>query len=314
MHVKAERDFAFLYLLRMSNLNEKTFISVQAAAFAVDLSSADAPLDENWIHRFNEFCSRHVEALEHWQDKDGRSLFEYHYDYLTKAFFRDWRLETFQGLVTRRILSVQNDAGFTLLHWICFQIEHPSAADIVSLFLRLSPEAAKLQSRPVGITPLKLACSDINASLKVIELLVEAHPEAVYTVDRYGDTPLHDACRHASIDCIRFLTLQAPHVSLLRNNVGELSSDKSKRRKIAIVKFMTSVTKAATGAATNHFKYTHKVFLPEICRRIAAFLIDEVVLFKMLFSNNEQVQLFLQSNGMKERIKEVVRAVIDNGD
>ena len=317
----------------MSNFNQDDEFSELAAAFAGDLAcrvlrffgdsgQGGAPppppsLDENWINRFNEFCSRHAEALEYWQDEeDGDSLFYYHYFYLVNACIGGCQLETFQGLVTRRVLAFQDDGnnGWTLLHWICSR--NPSAADSVSLFLRLCPEAAKAVTNHTRNTPLHFACSNRNASLKVIKLLVEAHPDAVHTANITGRTPLHNACfcPYASLGIIRFLVLQAPFASLLGNNDGELPLELAKKQrrnkqesdKVPIVQFMTMVTKAAAGAVTSHV-YD---LLPGIYKHnnVAFFIDDEVGLFKMMFSH-EQVQLFLQNKaGVKESIQQAVIA------
>ena len=85
---------------------------------------------------------------------------------------------------------------------------------------------------------------------------------------------------------------------------------RQKRDNIPIVQFMTIVSRAIAGVVTSKLKHENKDFFPEICKHIVAFLIDEVGLFKTMFPNNEQVQLFLQNKaGAMERIQQAVAAI-----
>jgi len=57
-----------------------------------------------------------------------------------------------------------------------------------------NPKSTQLQSK-TGETALHVALSQRRLNLDVLEMLMEQGPQACKAQDKYGNSPLHKACR-----------------------------------------------------------------------------------------------------------------------
>jgi ankyrin repeat protein len=81
-----------------------------------------------------------------------------------------------------------------------FHRDFPRAQDIL---LENPLEAQAVDTS--GWSPLHWACVQAHAPLELIELILLAWPQAITLQDRYGCTPLHDACLYNRSDIVHFL-------------------------------------------------------------------------------------------------------------
>ena len=61
----------------------------------------------------------------------------------------------------------------------------------VKRILEVAPDSAKIVNKRFGYTPLHIACSNYGVPVEILEMLLEAYPEAAMIRDQYGYVPLH---------------------------------------------------------------------------------------------------------------------------
>jgi hypothetical protein len=166
------------------------------------------PLGDLETCRFNKFVSHYHPQVFGWKDEVEKTLLMALYQYSSHALEEEWLLATFQDLVMQnpQVLAVQDEDGWTLLHWACTYMYNPTALDIISFLLQQYPDAAKTIDS-WKTTPLQVACC-YEPSLPVIQMVVEVYPEAVQTCDDFRQTPLHKACCYTMLHSISFVFWQ----------------------------------------------------------------------------------------------------------
>ena len=99
---------------------------------------------------------------------------------------------------------------------------------IIRCLLEFFPDAINLTNEQ-GWLPLHWACYNINATLEMIQLLVDAAPDSVRSVtNNKGSTPLHKLCCNKTIDeanavqILKLLIEECPEVVRHADNDGEL--------------------------------------------------------------------------------------------
>ncbi len=165
-------------------------------------------------------------------------------------------------------------------------------------------------------TPLHVACEN-NAPLPVVQLLVQAYPEAFQACDKNGWTPLHLACRKASLDVIRLLApAEAPWVCLLQDNDRRLPLDAAKlwNRNDDAIEFLTSVTRAAASVLADKVLMSKTTVLPETYGHVATFvhgLPEKVAILKMGLTK-DAIHALLERDNVRTMIRVRVLNVIAN--
>eukprot|EP00957_Ditylum_brightwellii_P145150 11055837-Ditylum_brightwellii.AAC.1 len=87
----------------------------------------------------------------------------------------------------------KDNGGLIPLHWVCYK---GVPFEVVTTLLKTWPGAVKEKGCCCcGKTPLHAACLCKAASFDVVAALLKAWPEAVKEKDRFGEAPLHEACR-----------------------------------------------------------------------------------------------------------------------
>ena len=71
-----------------------------------------------------------------------------------------------------------------------------------------------------GWSALHWACVQAHSPLELIGELILAWPEALILQDRYGCTPLHDACLHSRSDIVNYLINASYGIETTRNSKG----------------------------------------------------------------------------------------------
>lgn len=104
------------------------------------------------------------------------------------------------------------------LHYLCKNKDVPLA--IVDAFLGTCPEAARTPDAVLGWLPIHIACKH-DASVAVLDMLVQAYPEGLSTADKDGNLPLHYACALESPECARYLLQACSETVSLKNNKGQ---------------------------------------------------------------------------------------------
>eukprot|EP00957_Ditylum_brightwellii_P036697 2779676-Ditylum_brightwellii.AAC.1 len=85
--------------------------------------------------------------------------------------------------------------GLALLQNVCIS---GTSVEVVCRLLEVCPNVAR-ETSSLGYKPLHYAIHS-NASLDVIEILLEVYPDAVKIKNKFDqDTPLHYACRQGNI-------------------------------------------------------------------------------------------------------------------
>lgn len=94
--------------------------------------------------------------------------------------------------------------------------------DLVERLLQLAPDAVQRRGTVFGWLPLHFACG-YEASVDVVQLLLEAYPKATEVQDNDGDLPLHIACYNGlSTNIVRMLLETYPKATEISNNKGYL--------------------------------------------------------------------------------------------
>lgn len=108
--------------------------------------------------------------------------------------------------------------GRTPLHMAC---EHDAPAVVIQSLLKAYPDAS-VQIGSSNMTPLHITCSSQDASVNVIRVLLELGNNAQCSLrDVDGDTPLHTACRcGASLDVLEVLIQANPQAVHQRDLEG----------------------------------------------------------------------------------------------
>jgi len=67
---------------------------------------------------------------------------------------------------------------------------------IIRYLLKYFPAAANATDDNNGWSPLHTACHNKNATLNIVQLLIDAAPNSIQSPDKSGALPLHVACQH----------------------------------------------------------------------------------------------------------------------
>jgi ankyrin repeat protein len=73
-----------------------------------------------------------------------------------------------------------------------------------------------------GQLPIYLAMLNMNLPVGTIKLMIDANPQGVLAADEFGQTPLHIACQHRSINVIKLLLNADKDILLTPDTSGEL--------------------------------------------------------------------------------------------
>jgi hypothetical protein len=94
---------------------------------------------------------------------------------------------------------IKDSQGRTPLHMLCRYRSEEVTVEIVELFLNAYPEALASQTS-AGNTPLHLACRyNANADESIIQLLMQRDPNSLQFVTNKGSTVLHFACDNIAL-------------------------------------------------------------------------------------------------------------------
>jgi ankyrin repeat protein len=124
-------------------------------------------------------------------------------------------------------ISTPDSRGMLPLHLACRYGGH-SSYQIILLLIRLWPEAlrrpANLSKSKQNMLPLHIACDCGPMPLKILKLIIERYPEAIFTPNGNGDLPIHIACKgyHVKAETVKYLISQLPDSVKTMNTKGEL--------------------------------------------------------------------------------------------
>lgn len=108
--------------------------------------------------------------------------------------------------------------GMLLLHLACAL--YPPLS-VLNLIIEANPNAIRRKSHE-GLTPLHIACGR-NASSGVVKLLIGRDPKSLVEVDENGQSPLHWACRSDVLEELVYLLLRAD-ISMARSTYTTASA------------------------------------------------------------------------------------------
>ena len=144
-------------------------------------------------------------------------------------------LEKMKHLLTTEPLALiepRYGRGLTPLHYVLL---YRSRYDTFRMIFEACPEAALATDKDLG-TPLHLACSTKAPSLKKIELLVNAFPDALKMQDKLGLTPLFVGMKaRAHTRVIRFLVEACPAAVTICDNEGNSPLNMLKKQYIDVL-------------------------------------------------------------------------------
>lgn len=89
-------------------------------------------------------------------------------------------------------IKARTNAGFLPIHEAAYRLEG-SQAEIVEMLLEIDPSQAASLAADGDHLPLHLACDSDDVDLRAVQLLFDAHPDAVTTPDGEGRNPLEIA-------------------------------------------------------------------------------------------------------------------------
>lgn len=127
------------------------------------------------MRKLAEYCC--VSLSSDFSEAGLRELFEQH-GYLPNADF-DYNAHMLAG-------------GDEFFHNAC--LNERVSEGVLRCLLEYFPGAAIIRSTSSGETPLHCICSNKNATLGMVKLLIDAAPESVQREDYFGKTPLHCLC------------------------------------------------------------------------------------------------------------------------
>ena len=102
----------------------------------------------------------------------------------------------------------------------------PDTTQIIRCLLEYFPDASTVDAR--RRTLLHYACDNKNATLGIIQLLIDAAPDSVRSMTNYGNMPLHHLCCNskldetAAIEILKLLIEKCPEAVRHENNGGAL--------------------------------------------------------------------------------------------
>ena len=125
-------------------------------------------------------------------------------------------LEACPGSIHQR-----NNCNELPIHSLCEAkgMDDEVAIEILNLLLEAHPDAVT-QTEGDGYLPLQLAA--MNKSSAFCKILVDAYPELAKRVDDDGDSPIHNACHRGRPDTVEYLFGLYPESLHIRNNNGYL--------------------------------------------------------------------------------------------
>eukprot|EP00984_Skeletonema_dohrnii_P011170 scaffold4432_cov108-Skeletonema_dohrnii-CCMP3373.AAC.3 len=98
---------------------------------------------------------------------------------------------------------------------------------MLKLLIEKHPEAIH-HATNLGCLPIHLASQNKNVTVNIIQLLMDAAPDSVSSLDEDGDMPLHDLCRNeglderAAMDILKLLIKKHPEAIRHADNDGDL--------------------------------------------------------------------------------------------
>eukprot|EP01031_Cornospumella_fuschlensis_P027481 gene27481-33186_t len=108
-------------------------------------------------------------------------------------------------------VRVSDHRGFMPLHYCAYNTR---SLEVCSLLVKLYPDAC-FEPTKKGKLPFQLAA--YNKYTMIMDIILEANPNAIDTMDYNGNTPLHDACKSLNYEGCRKLLSMKKELNRTRN-------------------------------------------------------------------------------------------------
>ncbi len=97
------------------------------------------------------------------------------------------------------IQSVNNEGGMPI-HCLCdcTKVNEGTASQVLKLLIEIYPEALRCADEEYGDLPIHIAC--VCNSPEFCQILIDAAPDSVSSVNNKGATPLHSLCDYTEVD------------------------------------------------------------------------------------------------------------------
>lgn len=108
-------------------------------------------------------------------------------------------------------VAMADQRGWLPLHWAAFNGRN---TDVIRLLIKAYPDGCFTATKK-GKLPFQLA--GFNRFTEMMDILFEANPDALNSVDYNGNTVMHEAAKSLNYDGVKKLLLMKPSIALERN-------------------------------------------------------------------------------------------------